>query len=86
MSKCNLLLSTCGEEIVERDRERILISYLKMTEREVLVESVRSSEARAMEKNGGLRRGRLMEDRRKGARLKMNLSAAKEPMEGVTAI
>lgn len=77
-----------GREIVEKERarERILVSYLKMTEREVMGESVRSSEAREIEKNGEMRRGRLMEERRTGARLKMNLSAAGEPMEGVTAI
>lgn len=49
-------------------------------------ECVRGSEARDVERNGEMRRGRLMEERRKGARLKMNLSVAGEPMEGVTAI
>lgn len=48
-------------------------------------ESMRSSKAREIENNGKMRRARLMEERRKGARLKMNLSAAGEPMEGVTA-
>lgn len=57
-----------------------------MTEREVMGECVRDSEARDVERNGEMRRGRLMEERRKGARLKMNLSVAGEPMEGVTAI
>lgn len=70
----------------EKERERIIVSYLKMTEREVMGERVRGSEAREIEKNGEMRRGRLMEERRKGVRLKMNLSAAGEPMEGVTAL
>ena len=47
-----------------------------MTEGEVMGKIVRSSGAREIEKNGEMRRGRLMEKRRKGAWLKMNLSAA----------
>ena len=45
----------------ERERERIHVSCLKMTEREVMRESVRGSRAgRSREKNGEMRRGRLM--------------------------
>lgn len=47
---------------------------------------VRSSKAGGTERTGEMRGGRLMVERRKGARLKMNLSAAGESMEGVTAV
>lgn len=46
-------------------------------------ESVRGSEAKEIEKNGEIRRNRLMEE---SGKLKMNLSTAGESMEGVTAI
>lgn len=42
-------------------RERIIVSYLKMTERELMGERVRGNGAREIEKNGEMRRARLME-------------------------
>lgn len=60
-----------------------MCQLLKMTEREVMAECVRGSEARDAEKNREMRRGRLIGGG--GLQLKMNLSIAGKPMEGVTA-
>lgn len=47
----------------ESRSERIIVSYLEMTERQVMGERVRSSKAREIGKNGEARGGgRLMEE------------------------